>query len=67
MCSLFTFAFLQRVAPYFLLAFLLLSSLVCFVLRCTSSVSDEEAIFLIAFLTFLFELVNSLLHIHHLS
>lgn len=67
MCSLFTIAFLQRAAPYFLLASLLLCSLVCLVLRCTSSVSDEEALFLIAFLTFLFEACNSLLHFHHLS
>jgi len=67
MCNFCTATFLQRVVPYFLLASLLLCSLVCFVLRCTSSVSDEEVLVLIALLTLLFELGNSLLHLHHLA
>jgi len=54
MCLICTVTSLKRAVPYTLLACLLLLSLVCFVLRCTSSVSDEEALTFVAVLTLFF-------------
>jgi hypothetical protein len=66
MFSLSTVTLFYRIAPIILLVFICICSIVCFILRLTSSVSDEEALYIIAFLTLIFEIGNSLLHVNHL-
>jgi len=56
----------NRLAPIILLVFIICCSIVCFILRLSSSVTDEEALYIIAFLTLIFEIGNSLLHTNHL-
>jgi hypothetical protein len=66
MFSVSTVTLFNRIAPIILLVFICICSIVCFILRCTSSVTDEEALYIIAFLTLIFEIGNSLLHVNHL-
>jgi len=67
MCFLCNITNCKTIVPYLLLVVILLLALVCLVLRCTSSVSDEEALLFVAVLTFLFDVCNTFLHLHHLT
>jgi hypothetical protein len=59
-------AFQNRILFVLLLIFIIFCSILCFILRLLSSVSDEEALYIIALLTLIFEIGNSVLHLNHL-